>query len=90
MSTTRVEHTIGNHSRRRRVIRWFEVTSFIDALFEPERHCSCGHHEGSHCHGFSNQACMWCDCRVFVDPDRVSVPTGRREPAPLRHFFASR
>ncbi|MEZ5246568.1 MAG: hypothetical protein R2707_15830 [Acidimicrobiales bacterium] len=66
------------------------MTSLIDALFAPERHCSCGHHEGSHCHGFSNEACMWCDCRVFVDREREPVAASRREAAPLRHFFASR
>ncbi|MEZ5166212.1 MAG: hypothetical protein R2695_06870 [Acidimicrobiales bacterium] len=66
------------------------MSSFIDALFEPERHCACGHHEGSHCHGFSNQACMWCDCRVFADPERTASRRDVRPPAPLRHFFAGR
>jgi hypothetical protein len=66
------------------------VSSFIDALFESERHCSCGHHEGSHCHGFSNQACMWCDCRVFADPEREPVMATPSGSAPRRHFFASR
>ena len=53
------------------------MTGFLDHLHEPEPHCSCGHHEGSHCHGFSNQSCMWCDCRSFEDTDTIaetSVP----------------
>lgn len=65
------------------------MSSFIDALFEPERHCSCGHHEGSHCHGFSNQACMWCECRAFEDPDRVAVGADL-ESISSRHFLARR
>lgn len=66
------------------------MSSFIEALFEPERHCTCGHHEGSHCHGFSNQACMWCDCRVFEDPERVAASAAGRRPAAVRHFLAGR
>ena len=66
------------------------MTTFLEALFEPERHCTCGHHEGSHCHGFSNQACMWCDCRVFEDPERVEVEEPQTEPGPIRHFFIGR
>ncbi|NIR35671.1 MAG: hypothetical protein GWN79_05295 [Actinobacteria bacterium] len=64
------------------------MSSFIDALFEPERHCTCGHHEGSHCHGFSNQACMWCECRAFEDPGLLET-TPSRDLAP-RRFLASR
>ncbi|MEM9202812.1 MAG: hypothetical protein AAGC53_14195 [Actinomycetota bacterium] len=45
------------------------MSSFIDALFEPDRHCACGHHEGSHNHGFTGRACMWCECRDFTDAD---------------------
>lgn len=33
---------------------------------------------------------MWCDCRVFEDPERQSVPAAPREPSPIRHFFANR
>ena len=49
------------------------MSSLLDALFEPERHCQCGHHEGSHNHGFTNRACMWCECRAFHDGDAVAA-----------------
>ena len=53
------------------------MTSFLDALFEPERHCSCGHHEGSHNHGFTNRACMWCECRAFTFAEAQATTGGR-------------
>ena len=63
------------------------MSSFVDTLFEPERHCSCGHHEGSHNHGFTNHACMWCECRTFVDGDGVAM---KRRPQMRRVTVAPR
>ena len=63
------------------------MTSFLDALFEPERHCSCGHHEGSHNHGFTNRACMWCECRSFTPADE-SEPTPAGGPPSRRAVSA--
>lgn len=43
--------------------------NIIGHLWSKEPMCKCRHAQGSHCHGFSNQACMWCTCRIF-DYDR--------------------
>ena len=66
------------------------MSSLLDHLYEPERHCVCGHHEGSHCHGFSNQACMWCECRAFEDPDREPASPHAATPTARRRFFPAR
>ena len=60
------------------------MSSFIDALFEQDEHCSCGHHRGSHNHGFTAHACMWCECREFVDGE-LPATLGR---PPLRRAVA--
>jgi len=59
------------------------MTSFLDSLFEPDRRCSCGHHEGSHNHGFTHDACMWCACRGFLDSDEVAAARRRHQRLPI-------
>ena len=80
MSMRRVEHDSHPPGKS----RWAGVSSFIDALFEPDRHCACGHHEGSHNHGFTGRACMWCECTGFVD-EAVNADAKR----PLRRSLAT-
>ncbi|MEM8707605.1 MAG: hypothetical protein AAGE98_14165 [Actinomycetota bacterium] len=64
------------------------MSSFIDALFEQDEHCSCGHHRGSHNHGFTARACMWCECQGFTAADDQLEPVGARPP--LRRSVALR